>query len=195
MATTSESSALAARRREIALLVRPLRLLIYLLIMLAIVELYRQASTLVLELTNILLIFMFAAVVAMLVTPIVDRIQELPFLRGNRGAAVVVLYGVIVTIVGGAAALLAPTVVADASKLGQQLPAIESAAQLVLDNVQSSLRAFGINLSYTIPRGGASLGGDISSSSLTTIGGVVSPLEGVGVAQKVKFHDRRATLN
>ncbi len=176
MATTSENSAPAARRREMALLVRPLRLLIYLLIMLAIVELYRQASTLVLELTNILLIFMFAAVVAMLVTPIVDRIQELPFLRGNRGAAVVVLYGVIVTIVGGAAALLAPTVVADASKLGQQLPAIESAAQLVLDNVQSSLRAFGINLSYTIPRGGASLGGDISSSSLTTIGGVVSPL-------------------
>jgi predicted PurR-regulated permease PerM len=158
------------------MLVRPLRILIYLLIVLAIVELYRQASTLVLQLTNIGLIFMFAAVVAILVTPIVDRIQGLPVLRGHRGAAVLVLYGAIVIVVGGAVALLAPTVVADASKLGQQVPAIEDAAQHLLDKVQSSLTAFGLNLGYRIPRGGASLGGDISPASLTTIGGLVSPL-------------------
>jgi predicted PurR-regulated permease PerM len=158
------------------MLVRPLRLLIYLLIVLAIVELYRQASTLVLQLTNIGLIFMFAAIVAMLVTPIVDRIQGLPVLRGHRGAAVLVLYGAIVIVIGGAAALLAPTVVADASKLGQQVPAIEDGAQHLLDSVQTSLRAFGLNLGYRIPRGGASLGGDISPASLTTIGGLVSPL-------------------
>jgi len=158
------------------MLARPLRILIYLLIVLAIVELYRQASTLVLQLTNIGLVFMFAAIVAMLVTPIVDRIQGLPVLRGHRGAAVLVLYGAIVMVIGGAAALLAPTVVADASKLGQQVPAIESAAQHALDSAESSLRGFGINLSYTIPRGGATLGGDISPASLTTIGGLVSPL-------------------
>ena len=178
MATTSESPA-PAKQRDIARLVRPLRLLIYLLIALAIVELYRQASTLVLQLTNIVLIFMFAAVVAMLVTPIVDRIQRLPLLRGNRGVAVLVLYGAIVIVIGGAAALLAPTVVADASKLGQQVPAIEDAAQHVLDKVQTSLRAFGLNLAYRIPRGGASLGGDISPASLTTIGGLVSPVVNV----------------
>jgi len=158
------------------MLARPLRILLYLLIALAIVELYRQASTLVLQLTNIGLIFMFAAVVAMLVTPIVDRIQTLPLLRGHRGAAVLVLYGAIVIIVGSTAALLAPTVYTDASKLGQQVPAILDAAQHALDRVQSALRAFGINLSYTIPRGGASLGGDISPASLTTIGGLASPL-------------------
>src|SRR5487761_954159 len=115
------NSPAASRQRDIAMLARPLRLLIYLLIVLAIVELYRQASTLVLQLTNIVLIFMFAAVVAMLVTPIVDRIQQLPLLRRNRGVAVLVLYGAIVIVIGGAAALLAPTVVADASKLGQQV--------------------------------------------------------------------------
>ncbi len=178
MATTSQSPA-PGRQRDLAMLARPLRFLIYLLIVLAIVELYRQASTLVLQLTNIGLIFMFAAIVAMLVTPIVDRIQALPVLRGHRGAAVLVLYGAIVVVVGGAAALLAPTVIADASKLGQQVPAIEDAAQHVLDRVQSSLRAFGINLSYTIPRGGASLGGDISPTSLTRIGGLVSPVVNV----------------
>src|ERR1700681_3245499 len=175
IATTSETPA-SARQRDIAKLMRPLRLLIYLLIVLSVVELYRQASTLVLQLTNIGLIFMFAAVVAMLVTPIVDRIKTLPLLRGHRGAAVMVLYAAILIVIGGAVALLAPTVVADASKLGQQVPAIEDGAQHVLDKLQSSLRAFGINLSYTIPRGGASLGGDISPASLTTIGGLVSPL-------------------
>jgi len=174
MATTSETA--AARQRDFTALARPLRWLIYLLIVLAIVELYRQASALVLQLTNIGLIFMFAAVVAMLVTPIVDGIQRLPIFRGHRGAAVLVLYGAIVIVVGGSAALLAPTVITDASKLGQQVPVILDGAQHVLDNVQSSLRAFGINLSYKIPRGGASIGGDISPASLTQIGGLLSPL-------------------
>ncbi len=178
MATTSASPS-PAQQRDIARLVRPLRLLIYLLIVLAIVELYRQASTLVLQLTNIVLIFMFAAIVAMLVTPIVDRIQQLPLLGRNRGVAVLVLYGAIVIVIGGAVALLAPTVVADASKLGQQVPAFEDAAQHVLDTVQTSLRAFGLNLAYRIPRGGASIGGDISPASLTTIGGLVSPVVNV----------------
>src|SRR5579872_7135616 len=175
MATTSETAA-AVRQRDITALARPLRWLIYLLIVLAIVELYRQASVLVLQLTNIGLIFMFAAAVAMLVTPIVDWIQRLPIFRGHRGAAVLVLYGAILIVVGGSAALLAPTVITDASKLGQQVPAILDGAQHVLDRVQSSLRAFGINLSYTIPRGGASIGGDISPASLTQIGGLLSPL-------------------
>ena len=159
-----------------ARLERPLRILIFLLIALAIVELYRQASTLVLQLTNIALIFMFAAVIAMLVTPIVDRVQQIPFLRGRRGLAVLVLYGAIVIVVGLAAALLAPTVATDASKLGQQVPLIEDAAQHALDAAEASLRSFGINLSYRIPRGSASLGGDLSPASLTSIGGIVSPL-------------------
>src|ERR1700680_1890934 len=140
MANTSETTT-SARQRDLAMLARPLRLLVYLLIVLAIVELYHQASTLVLQLTNIGLIFMFAAVVAMLVTPIVDRIQKLPVLSGHRGVAVLALYGAIIIVIGGAAALLAPTVIADASKLGQQVPAIEDAAQRVLDSVQSRLRA------------------------------------------------------
>lgn len=159
-----------------ARLERPLRILIFLLIALAIVELYRQASTLVLQLTNIALIFMFAAVIAMLVTPIVDQVQRIPLLRGRRGLAVLVLYGAIVIVVGLAAALLAPTVAADAAKLGQQVPLIEDAAQHALDAAEASLRSFGINLSYRIPRGSASLGGDLSPASLTSIGGIVSPL-------------------
>ncbi len=174
MASTSETAA-AVRQRDLTALARPLKWLIYLLIVLAIVELYRQASAVVLQLTNIGLIFMFAAAIAMLVTPIVDAIQRFPIFRGHRGAAVLVLYGAIVIVVGGSAALLAPTVITDMSKLGQHVPVILDGAQHLLDNVQSSLRAFGINLSYTIPRG-ASIGGDISPASLTQLGGLLSPL-------------------
>src|SRR5581483_9419800 len=111
-----------------------------------------------------------------LVTPVVDSIQRVPFFRSHRGAAVLLLYGAIVIVVGGAAFLLAPTVIVDAGQLGKQVPVLLDGAQHVLDRVQSSLRAFGINLSYTIPRGGASIGGDISPASLTTIGGLLSPL-------------------
>lgn len=176
MAAASEQTSPNRQAREIAKLAGPLRLLVYLLIALAFVELYRQASTLVLQLTNIALIFMFAAVIAMLVTPIVDRVQTFPLLGGHRGLAVLVLYGAILILVGLAAALLTPTVIADASKLGQQVPAIEDGVQRVLDQAQGSLRAFGINLSYKIPRGGTALGGDISPASLTQIGGLVSPV-------------------
>lgn len=176
MTAASEQTSPSRPAREIARLAGPLRLLVYLLIALAIVELYRQASTLVLQLTNIALIFMFAAVIAMLVTPIVDRVQTFPLLGGHRGVAVLVLYGAILILVGLAAALLTPTVIADASKLGQQVPSIEDGIQRVLDQAQGSLRAFGINLSYTIPRGGTALGGDISPASLTQIGGLVSPV-------------------
>ena len=179
MAATADAPLTARQTRDLAKLARPLRFLIYLLIALAIVELYRQASTLVLQLTNIGLIFMFAAVIAMLVTPIVDRVQTFPLLRGHRGVAVLVLYGAILVVVGGTVAVLAPTVFADASKLGQQVPAIEDAIQHGLDSIQTSLRAFGFNLSYKIPRGGAAIGGDISPASLTQIGGLVSPLVNV----------------
>ena len=179
---------LARDLAHLAHLVRPLRLLIYLLVALVIVELYHQASTLVLQLTNIALIFMFAAVIAMLVTPIVDRVQTWPLLRGHRGLAVLVLYGAILILVGLAAALLAPTVIADASTLGKQLPAIEDAAQRLLDAAQGSLRAFGINLSYRIPRGGTALGGDLSPASLTKIGGLVSPVVNVLLAIVISIY-------
>ena len=178
MTTTSDTPA-ARQARDLGKLARPLRVLLYLGIALAIVELYRQASTLVLQLTNIGLIFMFATIVALLVTPVVDRVQTLPLLRGHRGAAVLLLYAGIVLVVGLTAALLAPTVIADASKLGQQVPAIEDSAQQLLDRAQATLRTFGMNLSYTIPRGGASIGGAISPASLTQIGGLVSPVVNV----------------
>ena len=124
----------------------------------------------------------------MLVTPIVDRVQTWPVLRGHRGLAVLVLYGAILILVGLAAALLAPTVIADASTLGKQLPAIEDAAQRLLDAAQGSLRAFGINLSYRIPRGGTALGGDLSPASLTKIGGLVSPVVNVLLAIVISIY-------
>jgi predicted PurR-regulated permease PerM len=161
---------------ELARLARPLKILVYLLIVLAVVELYRQASTLVLQLTNIALIFMFAAVVAMLLTPVVDWIEALPLFRGRRGMAVLVLYSAAVVVLGLAAVLLAPTVLVDATKFGSQVPAIEDQAQRFLDKMQGSLRGLGVNLNYRIPRGGTAIGGELSAASLTKIGGLATPV-------------------
>ena len=158
---------------------RPVRVLIYLLIALVVVELYHQASYLVLKLTNILLIFMFAAVIAMLVTPLIDRVEELPLLRGRRGLAVLLLYGAALLVLGSLAVLIAPTVLKDVGLFGSQIPALVDQAQRLLDQAQGSLRGLGLNLSYRIPRSGAPIGGDLSTASLTQIGGLVSPVVNV----------------
>ena len=158
---------------------RPIKFLIYLLIALAIVELYHQASYLVLKLTNIVLIFMFAAVIAMLVTPIIDRVEALPLLRGRRALAVLALYGGALVILVGLAAFVAPTVLRDAGLFGAQIPAFIDQAQRLLDQGQGSLRGIGLNLSFRIPRSGAPIGGDLSTASLTQIGGLVSPVVNV----------------
>ncbi|HEY8644210.1 MAG TPA: AI-2E family transporter [Candidatus Dormibacteraeota bacterium] len=164
---------------DLGSLARPLRVLVYLLIVLAVVELYNLASDLVLRLTNIVLIFVFAAVVAMLLTPLVDRIQALPLLRGRRGAAVLVLYATGIVVMGGVIAVLVPTVATQASRLGAQIPALLDQAQRLLDTIQGSLHGLGLNVAYRIPRSTAPIGGDLSAQSLTRIGGVVTPLVNV----------------
>lgn len=158
---------------------RPIRILVYLLIALALVELYHQASYLVLKLTNIVLIFMFAAVIAMLVTPLIDRLELLPPLRGRRALAVFALYGMAIIVLGGLGAAFAPTVLRDAGLFGAQIPAFVDQAQRLLDQAQGSLRGVGLNLSFRIPRSGAPIGGDLSTASLTQIGGLVSPVVNV----------------
>ncbi len=164
---------------ELSRLARPLRLLVYLLIALAVVGLFRLESELVLRLTNILLIFLFAAVIAMLVTPMVDRVEALPLLRGHRAIAVLVLFGGSLAVLGAVTAVLAPTVITDMARFGSQIPGLLDQAQRLLDSVQGRLRGLGLNLSYRIPRSGAPIGGDLSARSLTQIGGLVSPVVNV----------------
>ena len=178
MATTGPTAATerSLAREILARLERPIRILIYLLIALAVAELYQLASGLILRLLNIGLVFMFAAVIAMLLTPVVDRLEQLPLIRGRRELAVLALYLSTVLLIILVFALLASTLVTDVANFGRQVPRLQDQAQRLLDSGQTTLRGMGINLGFRIPRGTAPLGGDLGFQSLTQVGGYVAPV-------------------
>src|SRR5438270_13855113 len=74
---------------------RPARILIYLLIALTLVMLFHQSQYLVVHLIDVLLLFVFAAIIALLLTPVIDRMEMLAVFKGRRVFAVVLLYVVI----------------------------------------------------------------------------------------------------
>src|SRR3989440_12648594 len=87
---------------------QPVRLLVFLLIALSVVMLYHQSEYLVVHLFNVLLLFIFAAIIALLLTPVVDRMQELTFLKGRRIISVLLVYIVILGVIAAVIALVAP---------------------------------------------------------------------------------------
>src|SRR5438874_10292708 len=101
---------------------RPVRILVYVLIALTLVMLYHQSEYLVVHLFNVLLLFIFAAIIALLLTPVVDRMQELSLLKGRRIVAVLLVYIVILGLIAVVIALVMPVLIGQA----KQLPALES---------------------------------------------------------------------
>src|SRR5258708_8134617 len=79
------------RRRRFDDLFAPARVLLFLLIVVALLQIYNDATFLVSRTLGILLLFLFGAIVAMLLTPLVDRLETMGPLRGRRGGAVLVL--------------------------------------------------------------------------------------------------------
>src|SRR3979411_3289518 len=70
------------------------RILVYLLIALSVVMLYHQTEYLVVHLFNVLLLFVFAAIIALLLTPVIDRMEMLAIFKGRRGFAGLLPVGV-----------------------------------------------------------------------------------------------------
>src|SRR3982074_2649370 len=77
---------------------RPVQILVYLLIALSAVMLYHQSEYLVVHLFNVLLLFVFAAIIALLLTPVIDAMERVAVFKGRRGFAVLLLYVVIIRI-------------------------------------------------------------------------------------------------
>ena len=73
-------------------LLGPTRVLVWLLIALSVVNLYHGAEFLVVHVFSVLLLFIFAAVVALVLTPVVDRMQRVPPFSWHRPATVLALY-------------------------------------------------------------------------------------------------------
>src|SRR5437899_8922617 len=87
---------------------RPVRILVYLLIALTLVMLYHQSEYLVVHLFNVLLLFVFAAIIALLLTPVIDWLETLPVIKGRRVFAVLLVYVVIIGLIALVIALVTP---------------------------------------------------------------------------------------
>lgn len=124
----------------------PVRVLVWLLIALSAVSLYHGADFLVAHVFSVVLLFAFAAILALVLTPVVDRIQRVQPFRSHRGVAVLALYLAVAAVVSAALALVVPSIIGQA----RQLPALASQLQTQLDR-----RGLHLNLASLKPTGGA----------------------------------------
>ena len=145
---------------------RPVRILVYVLIALAVVMLYHQSEYLVVHMFNVLLLFVFAAIIALLLTPVIDRMEVLPIFKGRRVVAVILLYVIIIGLVAGVIALVTPALIGQA----KQLPALESRAIAFIKYLQDSIDSAGIPLQLSLP----SATGGISTAVLGSVLGILT---------------------
>ncbi len=145
---------------------RPVRLLVYLLIALTVVMLYHQTEFLVGHLFNVLLLFVFAAIIALLLTPVIDRMEMLTIFKGRRAIAVLLLYVVIIGLVAGLIALVTPALIGQA----KQLPDLETRAIAFVKSLQDAIDSAGIPLQLSLPSGP----GGISTAVLGSVLGILS---------------------
>ena len=155
---------------------RPVTVLVYLLLALVVVELYHQAFYVFIQLWSILLIFLFAAVIAMLLTPLIDRVESLPPFRRRRALAVLSLFLFALLVLAVGTLLLAPTLIREVTTFGRQVPALQVQTQSIIDQGEQVLRGLGIDLRFTLPTGGGPIGGQLSAASIRTVSGFVSPV-------------------
>ena len=144
----------------------PARILVYLLIALTLVLLYHQSEYLVVRLFNVLLLFVFAAIIALLLTPLIDWMETLPVFKGRRVFSVLLLYVVIIGLIAVVIALVTPLLIDQA----KQLPTLESRALAVVRSLQAAIDSAGIPLKLSLP----SATSGISTAVLGSVFGVLS---------------------
>jgi predicted PurR-regulated permease PerM len=145
---------------------RPVRILVYVLIALALVMLYHQSEYLVVHLFNVFLLFVFAAIIALLLTPVIDRMEMLALFKGRRVLAVLLIYIVIIGLIAGVIALVTPALIGQA----KQLPALETRALALVRNLQDAIDSAGIPLKLSLPSGT----GGISTALLGSVLGILT---------------------
>src|SRR5207247_10637384 len=128
---------------------RPVQLLVYLLIALTLVMLFHQSEYLVVHLFDVLLLFIFAAIIALLLTPVIDRMETLAVFKGRRAIAVLIVYDVIIGVIAGVIALVTPALIGQA----KQLPALATRAIAVVRPLQAELGHARIALQRRLPCG------------------------------------------
>ena len=152
----------------------PVRTLVFLLIGLVLLTLYNDAQYLVSRVFAVLLLFLFAAIVAMLLNPLVDRVARVSGVR--RGMAVVLVNLLILLALGLLGAALAPALASQAAALGDQAPALAGKVNEALSWAQSSLNARGIPIHFGMPTGLEALVAPLLGSALQVVTGTIGAL-------------------
>src|SRR2546427_11103133 len=93
---------------------RPVRILVYVLIALSAVMLYHQSEYLVVHLFNVFLLFVFAAIIALLLTPVIDVMERLAIFKGRREIPVVRVDVVIIGIMHALMDMVTQTLIVQA---------------------------------------------------------------------------------
>jgi predicted PurR-regulated permease PerM len=151
---------------------QPVRVLVYLLIALTLVMLYHQTEYLVTHLFNVLLLFIFAAIIALLLTPVIDRMEMVAFFKGRRVAAVLVLYVVIIGLIALGITLVTPSLIAQA----KQLPALEARALSFVSWLQGVIDQAGIPLKLSLPSGASAISTAVLGSVFGILTGTIGTL-------------------
>ncbi len=100
----------------------------WLLLVAALLAIYREAESFVGHVFNVLLLFIFASIIAVVLTPIVDLTQRLRPFRSHRGVAALVLYVVFLASLVGIGFLIGPMLISQ----GRQVPQLVSRLQDLL---------------------------------------------------------------
>jgi predicted PurR-regulated permease PerM len=151
---------------------RPVQILVYLLIALSAVMLYHQSEYLVVHLFNVFLLFVFAAIIALLLTPVIDAMERLGIFKTRRVFAVLLLYVVIIGIVAGLIVLVTPALIYQA----KQLPALESRAIAFDAYLNNAIDSTGIPLKLSLPTGTGGISTAVLGSVLGILTGTVGTL-------------------
>jgi predicted PurR-regulated permease PerM len=162
----------------------PLRALVWLLIVAALLAIYREAESFVGHVFNVLLLFVFASIIAVVLTPIVDLTQQQlrPF-RSHRGTAALLLYVVFLAVLIGVGFLIGPTLVSQGRQVPELITRLQDLLQswgipINLSDLGSVFRQFNVGAPLGLVTG---LVGSIVSIVLVTVISVYLLIEGRAV--------------
>lgn len=136
------------------------------LLVAGVLAIYREAEAFVGHVFSVVLLFVFAAVIAVVLTPVVDLAQRLRPFRAHRGPAALLLYALFMAVLVGIGFLIAPTLF----RQGEQLPELGT-------HLQAQLNSWGVPINLDAVFN--SFKGFSLSSQLGLVTGVVGSIVSV----------------
>lgn len=165
-----------ARRASWADLHGPVRLLVFLLIGLVLLLLYQQTEFFVSRVFGVLLLFLFAAIVAMLLNPLVDAVVALEGTPQHRGMAVLAVNCLLLAALIAVGALLAPSLAQQATALGTEAPQLARKVNSAVLATEGALNQRGIPVRLGVPNGLESFVAPALGSALQVVSATIGAL-------------------